>query len=330
MADWADEDDELLNGRGGRGASGDHGAEDAAAPGGSLIKPKATSQTTAATSTISASPLPSPFDDTPSSAFQSPGASDACPRFMSSLLANESFKSCYPLSMMLQVRAPPSPALFLSSYHFVQRRRLGGLTWLFSKTSNSFFDAEKQLLSIVRVLDATCSVQSSYCTALLDEAARNLTQSGNCKTEYDAKQQLVLEAFTGLRAYQMMFAATCLQDPSSDMYCFASAVTNVTDPTDFNFYFMPYGYALPGGSSPTCDWCTQQTMAVFHAASADRTQAVSKVYVAAAQQVNALCGSNFVNATLPAASSRASASTMSTTSRILAVSCVVAWAAALW
>lgn len=51
----------------------------------------------------SSSPLPEPFDNTPASAFQSSGSTDACPKFMSSLLSNPTFKSCYPLSMMLQV-----------------------------------------------------------------------------------------------------------------------------------------------------------------------------------------------------------------------------------
>jgi hypothetical protein len=49
------------------------------------------------------SPLPEPFDNTPASAFQSSGSTDACPKFISSLLSNPTFKSCYPLSMMLQV-----------------------------------------------------------------------------------------------------------------------------------------------------------------------------------------------------------------------------------
>lgn len=48
-------------------------------------------------------PLPEPFDNTPSSAFQSSGSTDSCPKFISSLLSNPTFKSCYPLSMMLQV-----------------------------------------------------------------------------------------------------------------------------------------------------------------------------------------------------------------------------------
>lgn len=56
-----------------------------------------------ATSSPTSSPLPEPFDNTPASAFQSSGSTDACPKFISGLLSNPTFKSCYPLSMMLQV-----------------------------------------------------------------------------------------------------------------------------------------------------------------------------------------------------------------------------------
>lgn len=62
-----------------------------------------TTQLSKSTSSPSSSPLPEPFDNTPASAFQSSGSTDSCPNFISSLLSNPTFKSCYPLSMMLQV-----------------------------------------------------------------------------------------------------------------------------------------------------------------------------------------------------------------------------------
>ena len=51
---------------------------------------------------------------------------------------------------------------------------------------------------------------------------------------------------------------------------------------------------------PTCNNCLQQTMAVFEAASSDRTSALASDYVNAAMQVNAICGPTFVNASLAA------------------------------
>ncbi|KAL7953553.1 hypothetical protein V8C34DRAFT_309101 [Trichoderma compactum] len=225
-------------------------------------------------SASSSSALPVPFDNTPASAFQSSGSTDSCPNFISSLLANPTFKSCYPLSMMLQ-------------------------------TSTGLFQAEKSLLSIVRVLDATCRADSASCATFLDQAATNLTMSSNCKTEIAQNQTLVLQAYHGLLAYKTVYAATCLQDPTENQYCFANAVTNLNTPSDAYLYFLPYGLALPGSSNPSCSWCTQQTMDIYFSASADRSQAIADVYVDAARQVNTLCGPNYVNGTLPPASSEA-------------------------
>lgn len=76
---------------------------------GEMKKRTAKAAPSAATTTLSkpsSSPLPEPFDNTPASAFQSSGSTDACPKFISGLLSNPTFKSCYPLSMMLQVSFP--------------------------------------------------------------------------------------------------------------------------------------------------------------------------------------------------------------------------------
>lgn len=127
----------------------------------------------------------------------------------------------------------------------------------------------------------------------------------NCKSEVDNKLSLVLQAYRGLMAYRMMYSATCLQDPDTDMYCFASAVTNIEQPSDVYLYFMPYGIALPGSSVTSCSWCTKQTMAIFHAASADRKRFIADTYKSAAHQINTLCDPDFVNITLPRAVSSA-------------------------
>jgi hypothetical protein len=157
----------------------------------------------------------------------------------------------------------------------------------------------------VRVLDATCKADSSSCATFFDQAATNLTMANNCKTEVEQNQTLVLQAYDGLLAYRTLYAATCLQNPTSSQYCFANAVTNLNTPSDAYLYFLPYGLALPGSSNPSCSWCTQQTMDIFYSASADRKQLVAGVYQAAAHQVNTLCGPTYVNGTLPPASSEA-------------------------
>ncbi|PTB67467.1 hypothetical protein BBK36DRAFT_1099238, partial [Trichoderma citrinoviride] len=226
----------------------------------------------ATSSPASSSALPEPFDNTPASAFEGEGSTDSCSSFISNLLQDPTFKSCYPLSMMLQ-------------------------------TSTGLFQAEKSLLSIVRVLDASCKADSVSCATFLDQAAANLTTSDNCKAEIAQNQTLVLQAYRGLQAYKEVYAATCLQDPTTSQYCFANAVTNLNTPSDAYLYFLPYGLALPGSSNPSCSWCTQQTMDIYYSASADRDASVADVYADAARQVNTLCGPNYVNGTLPPASS---------------------------
>ena len=166
--------------------------------------------------------------------------------------------------------------------------------------SRSFFEAEKKLLSIVRVLDASCSANVTFCTPYLQGVAKNLTSSANCANEYNTGNSVVVMAYEGLMAYNMLYSATCLQDPETSMYCFANAVTNLTTPSNAYIYFLPVNMTLPATATPGCDWCLQQTMGIFQAATSDRQQAIAWTYRSAARQINSICGPEFVNDTLPA------------------------------
>lgn len=64
---------------------------------------KTSSASLATSSSASSTALPEPFDNTPASAFQMDGSTDSCSSFIWNLLHDSTFKSCYPLSMMLQV-----------------------------------------------------------------------------------------------------------------------------------------------------------------------------------------------------------------------------------
>ncbi|CAM1505504.1 Fc.00g111410.m01.CDS01 [Cosmosporella sp. VM-42] len=222
---------------------------------------------TASTAAAATSALPEAFDGNIATEFTSTSGSK-CPAFLNNLLASPSYEACYPLSMLIQ-------------------------------TSRGFFDSQKQLLSIVRVLDATCAANVTYCTDYLSTAAQNLTAEENCKSEWNKGDATVKQVLFGLKAYEMMYKASCLQTPSDDMYCFANAVTNLTTPSDAYFYYLPYNLSLPGSSVPSCSWCIEETMAIFHAASADRSQYIANTYEDAARQVNTICGPEFVNTTLP-------------------------------
>ena len=167
------------------------------------------------------------------------------------------------------------------------------------QTSTGFFQARKQLTSTVRVLEAACAADVSTCTDFMDAAAKNLTTSENCKEEYENGLSVVMQAYRGLRGFNLMYSATCLEDSGSENYCYANAVTNLTTPSDAYLYFLPYDLDMPGSSTPSCNSCNQETMGIFHAASADRSQYIANTYEGAARLVNTICGADFVNDTLP-------------------------------
>jgi len=215
-------------------------------------------------------PLPSAFDNTPKSEFRGQGEDDSCPDFMESLLSSQTYLDCYPLSMMIQ-------------------------------TSMSFFNARKQLASTVRVLDNSCGVDVDTCNDFMAEAATNLTREENCQAEFNRGHRTVMQAYRGLQTYQLIYSVSCLHDPDTDMYCYANAVTNLSTASDGFLYNLPYGDILPGSSTPTCNWCNEETMAIFNSAAANRDQDISDTYEDAARQVNAICGPGFVNDTLPEA-----------------------------
>jgi len=128
-----------------------------------------------------------------------------------------------------------------------------------------------------------------------------LISDENCSQEYNSGQPNIMQAYVGLRAYNVLYKATCLRDEENDdMYCFANAVTNTSTPANAYFYYLPLNKALPQAANPACSKCLQDTMAIYQAAAAYRKQAIANTYVAAAETLNSICGPQFANDTLPA------------------------------
>lgn len=128
--------------------------------------------------------------------------------------------------------------------------------------------------------------------------ATNLTKSENCGDDYDQGNPTVTQAYIGLVAYQVVYSATCLKDDSTSVYCFGDAVTNTSNASETYFYFLPLNSSLPGGTNAICGGCLQDTMNIYHVATANRKQPIAYTYSAAAEMVDELCGSSFANATL--------------------------------
>ncbi|RFU25299.1 hypothetical protein B7463_g11030, partial [Scytalidium lignicola] len=227
------------------------------------------SMTSSSSSTTeSPSPLPSLFDSGYSS-----NITTSCSSFISNFLSNSTFKSCYPLSLLLQ-------------------------------NSQSFFQAERSLVRITQTLDATCAADLETCTAVMNDLASNITSTDNCASDLSSGNPLVEQTRLGFISYPTLYKASCLRNPATSSYCFADAITNSTNPTDSYIYYLPLNSSLPGGSLPTCSSCLQNTMAVYDSAAADRSQPIASTYVGAAQMVDLNCGPTFVNASLPAATTQ--------------------------
>ncbi|KAM7192682.1 hypothetical protein V8F20_008745 [Naviculisporaceae sp. PSN 640] len=229
------------------------------------------------TSTVPPSPLPSPFDGGLSVNFTVEDGQRKCPSFINSFLGDPTFKQCYPFSLLLQ-------------------------------GSRSFFSAQKSLVSITQVLDASCAANATFCSEYMTDLANKMVLDENCGGDYELGNSVVVKAYLAMLAYAPVYTASCLKDPETSMYCFANAVTNVTNRSNPYFYYLPLNRSLPGSTIPTCNKCLQNTMSVFHSATADRKQQIANTYVSAAEQVNTICGPDFVKEELAVEASSSSGS----------------------
>ncbi|TQS36154.1 hypothetical protein Golomagni_03401 [Golovinomyces magnicellulatus] len=241
--------------------------------------------------------LPTPFD-----VGFSHNITTQCQDFMTEMIQSPGFKQCSPISMILL-------------------------------NSNSFFQATKHLPRITALLDLTCSAPVSSCTDLLNSYARNLTSSKTCGSDLSNSNPQIDSALIGLRSYRTLYTATCLHSSSSNIsenignyaihpsnsannaseesYCFANAITNLTNPTNSFIYYLPLNVSLVGSAIPACNNCLKSTMSVFQQATANRSDVLAGNYVKAASQINVVCGPQFVNASLVAAISLASVKSVS-------------------
>ncbi|KAK8048437.1 hypothetical protein PG994_010167 [Apiospora phragmitis] len=215
-----------------------------------------TSKRAAKTAAAATGPLPSPMDSLPTTF--SDDASGKCPAFIQSFLADNTFKSCYPFSMLLQ----------------------GG--------SNGFFDAQKSLVSLTQVLDASCKADVKMCTSWLADLTDQFQQDGNCGPELASGNTVVQKAYQGLKAYQPLYSATCLKEPESQAYCYATAAT---DTKDFSSVY------------PLLPTPEQEHAGFGHARL--RLSSIAATYESGSTVMNRVCGAEYVNSTLPVATENA-------------------------
>ncbi|KAL8799020.1 MAG: hypothetical protein Q9182_006199 [Xanthomendoza sp. 2 TL-2023] len=245
----------------------------------SSSSPRPTSIVTAAETD---SNLPRPFD----SGLGNNYTDENCPKFINNFLRNETFISCLPFSLLLQVNRS---IRFLWARELDTNRRL-------IQNSMSFFSVTKTLATITRTLDTTCKPVDSTCNTLMSSIALQLRQDNHCAADYRREQPLVTAAYNGLIAYEPLYKAGCARDPGNGIYCFANAITNSSSPADSYPYYLPLGIPLPERSQPSCTTCLKEMMGVFSQATGDKTQQpLLETYPNAARMINAGCGSGFAN-----------------------------------
>lgn len=132
------------------------------------------------------------------------------------------------------------------------------------------------------------------------QLGKDFISDDNCGADYRRGQPSVVDAYRAMMAYAPIYSAGCLRDPDTGAYCYANAVTNLTNPSTTYIYFLPLNKTLPATTVPACSYCLQQTMALFQAATADRRQMIVNTYTTAADQINTICGPDFANETLSA------------------------------
>ncbi|KAK4900280.1 hypothetical protein LTR27_002504 [Elasticomyces elasticus] len=144
--------------------------------------------------------------------------------------------------------------------------------------------AAKSLVSLTQVLEATCAADFSTCSPLMASLARQIQQESNCGADLQMQNPTVLQAYDGLVAFQPLYQAGCLKD-ADGAYCLANAMTNTSAPTSSYIYYL----ALD---------CLRNTMAIFATAATNSSVPLNEDYTAAAQQVDASCGSEFAQASV--------------------------------
>ncbi|CAI7622381.1 unnamed protein product [Penicillium bialowiezense] len=164
---------------------------------------------------------------------------------------------------------------------------------LLLENSNAFFHTLRSNASISRVLNTSCTQDTNKCAAIMSDLAADLLKDENCREDYHNGNSVVKGTYRDLIAYEPMYRATCLRNPSTQQYCFVDAALNSTSPDDYNVYFMPLGNTLGAGSKPTCSRCLQSTMDVFSGWAKVDGQSLDTTYLPSARVINAHCGAGF-------------------------------------
>ncbi|CEL06216.1 hypothetical protein ASPCAL07323 [Aspergillus calidoustus] len=211
-------------------------------------------------SPASSTSFPTTFDTSLSTNF----TTDSCSDFITETLASSSFTDCHAISTLL-------------------------------RDSTGFFHTLTSAASTSHVLDIACAADVSSCADTMSDLAADLLDDNNCGIDYADGNPLVSNAYVNMITYEPIYRATCLQSPDTTNYCFVDAVTNTSNPEDYDVYLIPYGSVIDTSPYPTCNACLQATLDVFSQWAQVDGQPLAGSYLPSAKAVNRRCGSDFAN-----------------------------------
>ncbi|KAI9370375.1 hypothetical protein BJX61DRAFT_515848 [Aspergillus egyptiacus] len=206
----------------------------------------------------SSSTFPTAFNTNLSSNF----TTSSCPEFFDDFLSDSTFTNCHAISTLL-------------------------------RDSTEFFHILSSAASTSHVLDIACSADVTACAETMSTFASDLLDDSNCGRDHEDGNPLVANAYYNMITYEPIYRATCLQDPETTNYCFVDAVTNTSNPADYDVYLLPYGSTLHSKPLPTCDACLQATLDIFSKWAQVDGQPLAESYLPSALAVNRQCREGF-------------------------------------
>ncbi|KAG5365895.1 hypothetical protein CJU89_0295 [Yarrowia sp. B02] len=216
-------------------------------------------------------------------------SSTTCPQFFDQMLTNKTFTDCFPMSFYLQ-----------SSASYVA-------------TIRSATNSTKPLEDI---LDTSCNGISSFsdCTGIMNDLAERMIQNQTCGLDFQRNNSNVVQAYSGLVAYPVVYQTTCLKTDASNSpsslpstpkngteYCYINALYNEQLASESFLYLLALGTSFPTGpgyGSPSCSDCTRQVMQIYHTFTGDARQPIRQTYEGAANVIDKNCSAGFAPADL--------------------------------
>lgn len=177
------------------------------------------------------------------------------------------------------------------------------LIWGTCNTALPYSQCQTNMASFASLLQSACSQELSNQNLLVvNSLTCKCASNPGCTTDINAPS-----CHLALRAFSVMHDSACLEDPTTNAYCYLSAVQN-PNPSDYFFFSIPLGIPLPKSVTPSCSACSESIMGIYATALQDRSQAtlltaLKSAYQTSAQLAAQLCGAPFARTSISAAMS---------------------------